>query len=821
MIELRVEWQDAPGVRDPVLARTWCRLTMDVDGQVLSRAIDHRSQSLRDGIYGSALPLCSWIVENWWCLQHEAYRFHRPWRSHDLAVNVDHRAWVQRHSLRAVGEGGVLPDLMLFRDGDGMVVRWFADRADAAHPYLRFVGDGQASMPFDEMAHGLTDFVIRVLDRIEDMDAPEVEALRRDWAAIATAPPDERELCIWSARVGLDPYDPEELTDQREELLRASVSSLEGELRGDLLDAATADALLTDARWIDAAHDVALGSGLAAANEPALTRGGHSRTAHETGYDCARTLRRHLGANGGPVEDMRADMRALGWAQEPLLTTDSKPTSPLDAILDRSASGAPVVVAYQDGGIEPERFRLAGSLFFRHFTAAPGRRLITAAHTWDQRASRAFAAEFLEISPDEIRAIRKRLGLTQVEAGRLVGGGPRAFTKYEAGTLKPAASVLNLLRVLEANPDAIATLGGSAPRRSYIHAPRPFEIGGEDIERLTPSGMHELLRRLLEAESFSNDLPGVDIKVSSDINARDGGEDGRIEWTTGPKRTRFLPARLCQFQSKAGKIEPREAACEALKPMVRQVLGSRGCYVIFCGWRYVQELIARREAAIRGALRAAGIEIADDQIEFRDADQIADWANYHQPVAMWVREQIQPGMIGPFRPWDHWAGREHGAIPWVPDERLVELTAWLQQRVRHASSVSRVVGLWGIGKSRLTLQALRPRGNFVSDIVMYAVESECGALVVKQIVQKLADSGTRAIVVVDQCSPETHRDLAGFASRGSSRLSLITIDDEVPTGDLDKTRLVGGGPRVLQGPRGADFRYRGDYQTRGTGTTTL
>ena len=54
MIEFRVEWQDALGVRDPVLARTWCRLTMDVDGQVVSRAIDHRSDSLRDGIYGSA-----------------------------------------------------------------------------------------------------------------------------------------------------------------------------------------------------------------------------------------------------------------------------------------------------------------------------------------------------------------------------------------------------------------------------------------------------------------------------------------------------------------------------------------------------------------------------------------------------------------------------------------------------------------------------------------------------------------------------------------------------------------------------------------------
>ena len=234
MIELRVEWQDVPGVRDPLLGRTWCRLTMDVDGQVVTRAIDHRSESLRDGIYGSVLPLCSWMVENWWCLQHEAYRFHRPWRSHDLAVTVDHRAWVQRHGLRAVGEGGVLPDLMLFRDGDVVVARWFADKADAAHPYLRFVGDGQASMPVDEVTHGLTDFVIRVLDRIEEMDAPEIEALRRDCARHGRA---------------LDRGRPRRCT------------------------------------------------GLAAANEPALAHGGRRWNAHETGYECARTLRRHLGAN--------------------------------------------------------------------------------------------------------------------------------------------------------------------------------------------------------------------------------------------------------------------------------------------------------------------------------------------------------------------------------------------------------------------------------------------------------------------------------------------------------------------------------------------
>ena len=180
---------------------------------------------------------------------------------------------------------------MLFRDGDAIVVRWLPDESDVTHPFLRFVGRGEARLAADEVVHGLTDFVLRVLERVEELDAPEVEALSRDWTAITTIMPDERELCVCSARLGLDPYDPDELTEPREELLKTSMSSLEGELKGD--------------------------------------------------------------------------------------------------------RGAPVVVACQHGDVKPERFRLARSLFFRHFATARERRLVTPAHTWDQRASRAFAAEFL------------------------------------------------------------------------------------------------------------------------------------------------------------------------------------------------------------------------------------------------------------------------------------------------------------------------------------------------------------------------------------------------------------------------------------------
>ena len=89
------------------------------------------------------------------------------------------------------------------------------------------------------------------------------------------------------------------------------------------------------------------------------------------------------------------------------------------------------------------------------------------------------------------------------------------------------------------------------------------------------------------------------------------------------------------------------------------------------------------------------------------------------------------------------------------------------------------MGLSGIGKSRLVLEALGPAaetGSFLHDLVLHADESEVGSLALNDAVQSLADMRARAVVVVDRCPPESHRMLADMVSRVSSRLSLITID---------------------------------------------
>jgi HTH-type transcriptional regulator / antitoxin MqsA len=62
------------------------------------------------------------------------------------------------------------------------------------------------------------------------------------------------------------------------------------------------------------------------------------------------------------------------------------------------------------------------------------------------------------LEPEEIKRIRKKLGLTQEAAGELIGGGPRAFQKYETGDLVPSRAVSSALALLDHNPKALTVL---------------------------------------------------------------------------------------------------------------------------------------------------------------------------------------------------------------------------------------------------------------------------------------------------------------------------------------------------------------------------
>jgi HTH-type transcriptional regulator/antitoxin MqsA len=81
----------------------------------------------------------------------------------------------------------------------------------------------------------------------------------------------------------------------------------------------------------------------------------------------------------------------------------------------------------------------------------------------DMRASDAALARLKAeagetLHPEQIRSIRRKLNLSQRKAGEVLGGGPRAFQKYESGEVSASMPMTKLLRLLAKDPKRLKEL---------------------------------------------------------------------------------------------------------------------------------------------------------------------------------------------------------------------------------------------------------------------------------------------------------------------------------------------------------------------------
>lgn len=84
---------------------------------------------------------------------------------------------------------------------------------------------------------------------------------------------------------------------------------------------------------------------------------------------------------------------------------------------------------------------------------------------FDAESARRYAAASDELvvrmrerQSKEIRRIRQKLGLSQVAAARLTGGGHNAFSRYERGEAQPLPAVVNLFKLLDKHPELLEEL---------------------------------------------------------------------------------------------------------------------------------------------------------------------------------------------------------------------------------------------------------------------------------------------------------------------------------------------------------------------------
>jgi hypothetical protein len=336
---------------------------------------------------------------------------------------------------------------------------------------------------------------------------------------------------------------------------------------------------------------------------------------------------------------------------------------------------------------------------------------------------------------------------------------------------------------------------------------RLFEVTHEDINQLSDSQLTNLLNQLLHLETARFGIAAPDIRVALNINVSDGGEDGRIQWKGAPERTAYIPNRLTMFQCKATDMGAPDCAKELrrkrsvkLKSQVEKVLDARGSYILFTTQALNEKQVSERITKMREAIRNSGKSYADSaDLHIYDANRIRNWTNGYisaiTAVCHWRGRPPLPGM----QTWEYWSEvEEYQRFPFVPSDLIDGYIAQLRHDLAEPRRVARIVGLSGLGKTRLALEAFRPISQrqeshlALQHRVVY-LDATLDIPNLTGTVSAWCSEGLEGILVVDNCDLRLHQQLQTHIQHTRSRLSLLTLDynpdekTDIPTIRLDQS----------------------------------
>lgn len=356
---------------------------------------------------------------------------------------------------------------------------------------------------------------------------------------------------------------------------------------------------------------------------------------------------------------------------------------------------------------------------------------------------------------------------------------------------------------------------------------KPFEIGEDDLAKLTSTQFVQLMKRLVQADLHAAQVPLAALEGTLRINVSDGGEDVRVEWLGGPERTAFIPRRCTIIQCKAEKMsdaklraEPVLADKSGLKPAVAEALEKRGAYILATSKtntttpkrakaaksntgkstksKAKKAKISKKQTprlaelvdVVRTALSKYDRRAAEAEVGIYGAPKIADWVNAHPMIAIWVKQALGYASADfafqTMESWSDYRGLSNELITW--GDLNQNLNA-IKIALAEPGKVVRLLGHSGLGKSRLAYEAVRSTATQdaldLTPIVAYA--RRYGPEIVSQL-RDFIQNRRRVVLVVDDCPPDGHRALSEEVHRANSLLSLISLDlefDHPPSEDLE------------------------------------
>lgn len=392
---------DQPAATDPVERQTWCALEIRVGSRVVSRIWDKSLQSERTRLYVPAFPIAEWLVRNWWPLLNEL-----PCSETIpiAAANAKQFKWLGRHCLRSADSALLLPALYLFHDGQSLRAEWHPDPSGSM-PNMpsEFVSEGADALDSHATQESFAQLIRTVLDRVNNLDDERVSELRAQWRALQGADKEEQQFCILAGKMGVDPYDRCEMTEELTRFLEETIDCPESALVGDLTELASPDSARAQWEWVTRlSNELRLGPSSSVHSFEIPTLG---LSPHQFGYRLARTARERAGLGAAvPIASVEEAAESIVGGVFEIHDKNHVPGQGIRAVVGQSTSGAVVSAGPRPSLEASQRFLIARSVYHALVTIHESQRLVTDAYSWDQKASRAFAAELL--SPQKALASR-------------------------------------------------------------------------------------------------------------------------------------------------------------------------------------------------------------------------------------------------------------------------------------------------------------------------------------------------------------------------------------------------------------------------------
>lgn len=337
-----------------------------------------------------------------------------------------------------------------------------------------------------------------------------------------------------------------------------------------------------------------------------------------------------------------------------------------------------------------------------------------------------------------------------------------------------------------------------------------FHITVEHIRKLRDDQARELLARLCRAQLSRSGLDGASVHWGGDQRAADGGVDVLIEHLPAVDIDSPLKRSAGVIQVKAEPFGPAKVKTEmvrdkVLRPSIAELARHRGVYLIASTRDNPTEPNRRkRVAAMEQVLSDHGLS-GQIRVDFLGAREIADWVEQFPPLAIWVRQVVGEPLAG-WKGYGAWAYREDDVqAEFVLSDKLRVFAPGATEAMTdaqgidairadlHAGKSVRLVGLSGVGKTRLAQALFDPRIKTATpplspDRAIYADISDRPDPSPEAMTEILRSTREPAVLIVDNCGQQTHSALVEKKGREADELSLLTIEYDIRDDIPDDTR---------------------------------